>query len=89
MEEMIKWLERKIEQCDEFDNMHREKWAFIQTLKQLRKIPKTYSKSEAEEIFGREAFYAGREIKRINDNGNVIFKRPTYNGYLRELNNEG
>lgn len=37
------------------------------------------------EEFGRNAFYKGREVSRYDERGNVIFKRPTYNGYLREL----
>jgi len=35
--------------------------------------------------FGRNAFYKGREVSRYDERGNAIFKRPTYNGYLREL----
>lgn len=37
------------------------------------------------EEFGRKCFYEGREISKKNENGQVIFKHPTYNGYLRDL----
>lgn len=40
---------------------------------------------EEVEEFGRQAFYNGREVERYNENGLAIFKRPTYNCYLREL----
>ncbi len=33
----------------------------------------------------REAFYLGREIERINERGIPVFKRPTFNGYLKEI----
>jgi hypothetical protein len=37
MNELIKWLENKIERCDEHGNsMNREKWAFQQCLKEAR-----------------------------------------------------
>jgi hypothetical protein len=42
-------------------------------------------KEEMEE-YGRLAFYRGREIDTYTKYGEPIFKRPTYNGYLRELN---
>jgi len=32
----------------------------------------------------RDAFYKGREQKKLPD-GNTFFVRPTFNGYLREL----
>ena len=41
---------------------------------------------EEMEEFGRRAFYKGREIEKYTEHGEAIFKRPTYNGYLRELN---
>ena len=37
MTELITWLERQIELCDDIKNMEKEKWAFIQTLKKVRK----------------------------------------------------
>lgn len=57
--------------------------------KQLRLygIGNTFAWEEVEE-FGRKAFYDGREVERYNENGLVIFKRPTYNGYLRELDSK-
>ena len=45
--------------------------------------PKEYTHAEYEE-FGRKAFYAGREL-RDPKQSSPGFKRPTYNGYLREL----
>jgi len=47
-------------------------------------VSKSFSWEEVRE-FGRSAFYSGREIERYNDNGEAIFKRPTYNGYIREI----
>jgi len=38
--------------------------------------------------FGRNAFYDGREIEKYYENGMASFKRPTYQGYLREIKNE-
>jgi hypothetical protein len=37
MDELITWLERQIELCDDAKGMEKEKWAFIQTLKKVRK----------------------------------------------------
>ena len=35
MENLITWLERQIELCDDLKSMEKEKWAFIQTLKTM------------------------------------------------------
>lgn len=35
--------------------------------------------------FPREAFYLGREIARLDENNNPIFKYSTYNQFLREF----
>lgn len=50
-------------------------------------VSKSFSWDEVEE-FGRNAFYKGREFSGLKDpnNGIPYFKRPTYNGYLREIN---
>ena len=37
MENLITWLEKQIEGCDDLGGMEKEKWAFIQTLKKVRK----------------------------------------------------
>lgn len=37
MENLITWLEKQIEGCDAFHGMEKEKWAFIQVLKKVRK----------------------------------------------------
>lgn len=37
MEKMIEYLERKIEMCDSLDGLEKEKWAFIQCLKEAKK----------------------------------------------------
>jgi len=34
---MIEYLERKIEMCDSLDGLEKEKWAFIQCLKEAKK----------------------------------------------------
>lgn len=43
MTELITWLERQIELCDDLKSMEKEKWAFIQTLKKARKEAINYS----------------------------------------------
>ena len=43
MENLITWLERQIELCDDLKSMEKEKWAFIQTLKKVRKEAINYS----------------------------------------------
>ena len=43
MTELITWLERQIELCDDLKNMEKEKWAFIQTLKKVRKEDINYT----------------------------------------------
>ena len=50
-------------------------------------VSKSFSWYEVEE-FGRNAFYKGREFGELKDlrSGIPYFKRPTYNGYLREIN---
>ena len=62
--------------------------AYVDTLE--KKLLK--ERDDAEE-FGRKAFYEGREVERYNHHGIAVFLRPTFNGYLRELdkakNNEG
>jgi hypothetical protein len=50
-------------------------------------VGNSFTWEEVEE-FGRQAFYKGREVERYNENGIAIFKRPTYNGYLRELDSK-
>ena len=37
-QEYIKYLENKINRCDEFGDMKKEKWAFIQALKTAREL---------------------------------------------------
>ena len=44
MTELITWLERQIELCDDLKNMEKEKWAFIQTLKKVRKEAINYTR---------------------------------------------
>jgi acyl carrier protein len=45
---------------------------------------KEYTHAEYEE-FARIAFYKGREVEAYNVHGEPIFKRPTFNGFLREI----
>jgi len=45
---------------------------------------KEYTHAEFEE-FARIAFYKGREVDAYNEHGEPIFKRPTFNGFLREI----
>ena len=41
------------------------------------------------EDYLREAFYKGREQSKLPDeNGTIMFLRPTFNGYLRELDGQ-
>lgn len=44
MENLITWLERQIELCDDLKSMEKEKWAFIQTLKKVRKKAINYTR---------------------------------------------
>ena len=53
----------------------------------IASVGNSFAWEEVEE-FGRQAFYNGREVERYNENGLAIFKRPTYNGYLRELDSK-
>lgn len=41
---------------------------------------------EQVEEFGRKAFYDGREIGRLNEHRQIVFKEPTYEGWLRKNN---
>ena len=41
MEKLKQFIEKKIRSCDELGGMEREKWAFIQVLKYIRKNEKT------------------------------------------------
>ena len=53
----------------------------------LLDVSNSFAWDEVEE-FGRKAFYDGREVEKYDYNGYAIFKRPTYNGYLRELDSK-
>ena len=46
MDDLIIWLERQIEVCDDIGGMGKEKWAFIQTLKKVRKEQTTNNMKE-------------------------------------------
>ena len=68
MENLITWLERQIELCDDLKSMEKEKWAFIQTLKKVRKEAINYShccKSDSELLPTKDDVYS--EIKRLTD----------------------
>lgn len=38
MKDYEDWLEKKIEQCSENEDLYRERWAFIQALKKYREL---------------------------------------------------
>jgi hypothetical protein len=46
------------------------------------KPAKMYTKEQVRELT-HKAFYEGREISRRTEDGIVIFKHPTYEGWLR------
>jgi len=79
--------------CSDFtDYVHQQmiiKQALLKTLEQYNGITPDTAKEMQKRINGfenelREAFYKGRDIKRY-DRGIAIFERPTFEGYLREL----
>ena len=37
LEKLINWLETRIDICDALGDMKKEKWAFMQTLKEVRR----------------------------------------------------
>lgn len=57
MENLIAWLEKQIEGCNDLGGMEKEKWAFIQTLKKVRKeqltIHSVVGRSEQIVLFAR------------------------------------
>lgn len=66
MENLITWLEKQIEGCDDLGGMEKEKWAFIQTLKKVRKeqltIPVVVGQSEQFFAFTDWYFKKDKEI---------------------------
>ncbi len=72
--------------ADFYDNLQGKIDELNDILDEMRVIDDIdqFTWAEVEE-FGRNAFYRGREVSGYDHRGRKIFKRPTYNGYLREL----
>jgi len=62
------------------EQAHNELW-------DLSSVSNSFAWHEVEE-FGRKSFYDGRVVERYNEHGMAIFKRPTWNGYMRELDSK-
>jgi hypothetical protein len=62
------------------EQAHNELW-------DLSSVSNSFAWHEVEE-FGRKSFYDGREVERYNEHGLAIFKRPTWNDYMRELDSK-
>jgi hypothetical protein len=73
MTELITWLERQIELCDDLKNMEKEKWAFIQTLKKVRKEAINYTRC-CEELCDEErcSYTLNNDSKMCDDCGKVF-----------------
>ena len=97
--DLIKVLEKKLEHYstrlalfakDDRDNSsYKCAQSRVQLIEELLKENEKYdmvTSAEMEE-FGRRAFYAGRELKDPKQSS-PGFKRPTFNGFLRELDEE-
>jgi hypothetical protein len=68
MEEIIEYLEKKIQACDELGGMNLEKFAFVVTLKKARKIAMNYTPccvSEAEQLFAFFMWFRENSEKHI------------------------
>ena len=68
MDEIIEYLEKKIQACDELGGMELEKFAFVVTLKKVRKVAMNYTPccmSEAEQL----ACDCDRQPLRYNELG--------------------
>jgi hypothetical protein len=73
MTELITWLERQIELCDDLKNMEKEKWAFIQTLKKVRKEAINYTRCCTELCDEERCSYTlNNDSKMCDDCGKVF-----------------
>jgi hypothetical protein len=73
MENLITWLEKQIEGCDDLGDMKKEKWAFIQTLKKVRKEAINYSQC-CTTLKDKEAM----TFNEWTEQNNYEFTRSTY-----------
>lgn len=65
MDEIIEYLEKKIQSCDELGGMQLEKFAFVVTLKKARKIAMNYTrccKSDSELLTSFAEYLKERDI---------------------------
>ena len=75
MDEIIEYLEKKIKACDELGGMELEKFAFVVTLKEVRKIAMNYTpccKRDSEQLH-TEVFKLANELA-LNGYGNEAVK---------------
>jgi hypothetical protein len=91
MENLITWLEKQIEGCDDLGDMKKEKWAFIQTLKKVRKEAINYSQC-CTDLKDKEAptFYEwlnlnnyakSSEAKYLDENANCFTEKQLLEMY--------
>lgn len=86
----MKGLIKKLRGIDMY-SISPEDWLAIQeAINKLEKLEKNKKEElytwDQVEAFGRAAFYKGREVDKLHPEYNYpIFTRPTYNGYLREI----
>lgn len=75
MKKLIKFLESRIDSCDKLGGMEKEKWAFIQCLKEARKIllKKTMLEVDLSDMYDLELI---EEIKQFNAHQLTISKVP-------------
>ena len=96
MKDLIIWLERQIELCDELGNMESEKFAFAHTLKKVRKEAINFTDSSLQlkekniptfEFWLDVNGYELDEYKFYKDKkGGLYFKIDLENMYKKEFN---
>ena len=72
MDEIIEYLEKKIKACDELGGMELEKFAFVVTLKKVRKIAQNLYMNISKEQFTKLAkeHLIALESYKMDKNGN-------------------
>ena len=71
MDEIIEYLEKKIKACDELGGMELEKFAFVVTLKKVRKIAMNYTRcceSDSEQLTDKMEKLHGHTLKYWKNN---------------------
>lgn len=83
MDEIIEYLEKKIQACDELGGMQLEKFAFVVTLKKARKIAMNYTRSCTEllciDVGDAVWLTNGKKYKMINEEDENYLIEADYN----------